>query len=164
MSCYEIQGRTVALPVVVRTARGLLRNELETFIHRLPVNQSFTCEAGRAIWGFPKTVEEIRLQTTERRSVCTLHSEGRHVFTFSVPRGGKRTLPDSTMTTITSIEGVPHRTRFTSGFGVRLGGAELVLGDHPIADELRGLGLPKRALRTTWMERMHGRFGAPEKL
>jgi hypothetical protein len=29
-----------------------------TFIARLPVNQEFTCEAGRAIWGFPKSVKD----------------------------------------------------------------------------------------------------------
>ena len=65
------------------------------------------------------------------------------------------------------IEGAPHRTRFVStseGFGVRLGGAELTLGSGRIAEELRSLGLPKRALMSTWMERMRARFEAPEKL
>ena len=69
--------------------------------------------------------------------------------------------------TYSYIEGVPHRTRFVTGaegVGFRLGGAELSLGDHAIATELRRLGLPRRALMTSWMERMHGRFEAPEKL
>jgi hypothetical protein len=48
--------------------------------------------------------------------------------------------------------------------GVRLGGARLELGPHPIADALRSLGLPGPALMTMWTERMHGRFDAPEKL
>jgi hypothetical protein len=30
----------------------LARGRLGAYIHRLPVSQSFTCEAGRAIWGF----------------------------------------------------------------------------------------------------------------
>jgi hypothetical protein len=71
------------------------------------------------------------------------------------------------MTTYTRIQGIPHRTEFISGaegFGVRLGGAEILLGSGPIADELRSLGLPRRALMTTWMERMHGRFDLAEKL
>src|SRR5262245_37069789 len=29
------------------------------FIHKLPVNQEFTCHAGRGIWGFPKWVTDI---------------------------------------------------------------------------------------------------------
>jgi hypothetical protein len=59
---------------------------------------------------------------------------------------------------------VLHRTPFVSGatgVGIHLGGAELVLGDHPLADELRSLGLPKGALMSVWMEHSHGRFEAP---
>ena len=71
------------------------------------------------------------------------------------------------MTTYTRIQGIPHRTEFSSGaegFGVRLGGAQVSIGSGPIADELRSLGLPKRALMTSWMERMHGRFEPAKKL
>jgi hypothetical protein len=76
-------------------------------------------------------------------------------------------MPDQDLMTYTFIEGVLHRTAFRSGaegFGVRMGGAELTLGRSRIAAELRSLGLPRRALLTTWMERMHGRFEAAEKL
>ena len=31
--------------------------ELGSYIYKLPVNQSFTCDAGCQIWGFPKSVE-----------------------------------------------------------------------------------------------------------
>jgi hypothetical protein len=50
------------------------------------------------------------------------------------------------------------------GFAMRLGGAELVLGSHPLANELRLLGLPRRALFTTFTEHMHARFELPEKI
>ena len=40
-------------------------------------------------------------------------------------------------------------TMSADGVGFRLGGATLELGSHPLADELRGLGLPRRALSTT---------------
>jgi hypothetical protein len=145
----------------------LLRGNLSTYIHWLPVNQTFTREAGAEIWGFPKTVEEIGFEYAEDRATCRLTADGRHVLTLSVPRGGTRTLPDSAMNTYTYIHGVPHRVPFHSGaagFGFKLGGAELKLGDHPYAEQLRGLGLPRRPLMCTWMEKMHGRFEAPEKL
>lgn len=145
----------------------LLRGNLSTYIHWLPVNQTFTREAGAEIWGFPKTVEEISFDYAPDRATCRLTADGRHVLTLSVPRGGDRTLPDNTMTTYTYIHGVPHRVPFVSGaegFGFKLGGAELTLGDHPYAEQLRGLGLPKRPLMCTWMEKMHGRFDAAEKL
>ena len=44
--------------------------------------------------------------------------------------------------------------------GARMGGATLELGSHPMADELRSLGLPKKALLTTYMGKMSGRFYA----
>jgi hypothetical protein len=142
-------------------------SRLGTTIRHLPVDQSFTCEAGCTIWGFPKTVQRIDFDTGAQRATCTLFQDGRHALTLSLPRGGSRTLSDTRMTTYTRIQGIPHRTAFTSGaegFGVRLGGAEIVLGSGPIAEELRSLGLPRRALMTTWMERMRGRFDPPEKL
>jgi len=145
----------------------LLRGRMATFIHWLPVDQSFTRDAGEGIWGFPKTVERIDLRYDERHIRCRLKAAGQHVLTLSLPRGGSRRLPDSEMTTYTYLHGTPHRTRFVSGaegFGLRPGGAELALGDHPYAERLRALGLPRRALMSTWMERMHGRFEAPEKL
>ena len=93
--------------------------------------------------------------------------DGAHVLSLELPRGGARTIPDSQMTTYSLIDGVPHRTAFSSGghgVGFHLGGATLTLGSHPIADELRSLGLPKRALMTMWMEHMHGRFDRAEPL
>jgi len=150
------------------TLIDMMRGRLGTWIWRLPVNQGFTCEAGRGIWGFPKTVERIEFTESDGRVSCRWESEGRHVSTFRIRRGGGRTLPEAEMTTYTWIEGVAHRTRFvsgSSGVGIRLGsGAELELGDHAVSEELRQLGLPRRPLMSVWMEHMHGRFEAPEKL
>ncbi len=144
-----------------------VRSRVKTYIHWLPVNQSFTQEAGSEIWGFPKTVEEISIDYTDTEVSGCLVAGGKHVLTLKVARGGTRTIPDATMTTYTHIHGVPHRTAFTTGaegFGFRLGGASIELGDHPYAEGLRRLGLPSRPLMSTWMEKMHGRFEAPQKL
>jgi hypothetical protein len=148
-------------------ALAMARGRLGTYIVHLPVDQGFTCEAGSTIWGFPKTVQRIEIDYAPRRVTARLHYDGELAFTLSLPRGGTRTLPDTALTTYTFIEGVLHRTAFRSGadgFGMRVGGAELVLGSGRIAAELRSLGLPRRALLTTWMERMHGSFEAVEKL
>jgi len=152
---------------VLGPVRDVVSGKVATYIHRLPVNQAFTCEAGCRIWGFPKVVNDIDIRREAGRVVCDWTIEGRPVFRFSTPSVGKRTLPDRTLVTYTHIEGVPHKTAFVSGSegaGFGLGGAEIELGTHPIADELRALGLPKRALMNVWMEHMHGRFEAPQKL
>ena len=145
------------------TLADFFRGKVATYIRHLPVDQSFTCEAGRTIWGFPKTVQRIDFSRAGGRATCALHMDGAHVLTLTLPCGGTRTLPEAEMTTYSLIDGRPHRTLFTSaatGAGFHLGGAELSLGSHPIADELRCLGLPKRALMTMWMEHMRGRFQA----
>jgi hypothetical protein len=145
----------------------LLRSRLGVHILHLPVDQSFTCEAGCTIWGYPKTVQQIDFDYGEDRARCRLVYDGEHALSLSVPRGGDKTVSGNEMATYSYIEGVPHVTRATQGaegFGVRLGGAEIELGRGRIADELRSLGLPKRALMTTWMERFHASFGPAEKL
>ncbi len=149
----------------LRNAIDMSRGRLGTHIVHLPVDQSFTCEAGSAIWGFPKTVQQIEFEYRPERLTGRLVYDGAFAFALSLPRGGAGSLPDKELATYTFIEGVLHRTAFSSGadgFGVRMGGAELTLGSGPIAAELRSLGLPRRALLTTWMERMHGRFEAAE--
>jgi hypothetical protein len=151
----------------LRNAIDMTRGRLGTYIVQLPVDQAFTCEAGRSIWGFPKTVQKIDFEYRPERLTCRLVYDGVLALTLALPRGGDRTLPDADLSTYTFIEGVLHRTAFRSGadgFGARLGGAALTLGSGPIAAELRSLGLPRRALLTTWMERMHGRFESAEKI
>jgi hypothetical protein len=140
------------------------RNRLATYIKHLPVNQSFTRDAGAGIWGFPKTVQTVDFDDTDGRRTCTLTMDGRHVLTFSSFRGGRFTLPDLSMKTYSYIAGGLHETMFTAGateVGFGIGGAELALGDHPIADELRSLGLPHAAVMTVWMGHQHGRFERP---
>jgi hypothetical protein len=158
------RGAPVGVPYV-GTLIDFVRNRVATWIWKLPVTQSFTCEAGRGIWGFPKSVETIEFADTAGRRSCRLVMGGRHVLTFSAPRGGTRVLPDASMVTYSWIDGVLHRTTFVAGatgVGIHLGSAELALGDHPLTGDLRALGFPKRALMSVWMEHQHGRFGAAE--
>jgi hypothetical protein len=144
--------------------------ELGSYIHKLPVNQSFTCEAGCKIWGFPKSVEEIDFSYTDDSATCSLTMGGQHVLTLTVPRGGSNVTEDTDATGYTMIEGIPHTNVFTrGGTGEQTipGGeqVELTLGDHPIAEELRGLGLPEATpLLSAWTEHMRGSFGPSEKL
>jgi hypothetical protein len=140
-----------------------MRGRLPTHILHLPVNQRFTCEAGRVIWGFPKTLDEIDFDTSGDRALCIWNDQGQNVLKLSLPIGGRREFPEQALCTYSYIGGVLHETRFVSGamdFGVRLGGAEIELGAHPIADQLRSLGLPKPALMSVWMGKMRGRFEA----
>jgi hypothetical protein len=143
--------------------------EAGTFITRLPVDQAFTCEAGRTIWGFPKTVEDITLDRTDTSATCELRMDGELVLRLTLPRGGTDEMPPLPMTSFTLIDGAPHATPFTqggTGSQVVAGGegVAIELGDHPVAKELAALGLPAPAQMSTWTEHMQGRFEAPVPL
>ena len=144
--------------------------EMGSYIYKLPVNQSFTCEAGFKIWGFPKTVEEIDFSYADASATCRLTMGGQHVLTLTVPRGGEGTTEDTSAFGYTTIEGIPHRNEFVrggSGEQTIPGGEGVVLelGDHPIADELRSLGMESASpILSAWSEHMRGNFGRSEKL
>jgi len=149
------------------TMIDLFRGRLASHITHMPVDQSFTRDAGSMIWGYPKTVEEIEIEDLGERARARLVVDGKHALTLTLPRGGKRTVTDSRIETLSIIEGIPHRTvaiQRIEGMGIRFAGAEIELGSGRIADELRSLGLPKRAMMSIWMERMEASFGPPEKL
>jgi len=146
------------------TPRGASAEAAGTFIVRLPVDQRFTCLAGRAIWGFPKSVEDIVFDYADTSLTASLRMDGELVLRITVPRGGDESMPDLPMTTYTVIDGVPHGTAFSQGgSGAQVlasgDGVRLELGDHPLAKELASLGLPGPALMSTWTEHMHGSFG-----
>jgi hypothetical protein len=149
--------------------RGADDEPAGTFIYKLPVNQDFTCEAGCRIWGFPKSVEQIDIDYGDKRVTCALVMDGQHVFTLTVPRGTATdgAAPDMEMATYTYLDG-PTVVGFTTGGATAMSpgpdGVELVLGPHPLAAQLRDLGLPAPAMMSTWMEHMHGSFGSPRKV
>jgi hypothetical protein len=149
---------------------ALARGGLPSFSWKMPVNQSFTCDAGAGIWGFPKTVERIDFDYSREASFhCLLEMGGRKVFEIRLPRGGNQTPSPMQLTAYSYIKGVPHQTAFTQrseGVGTHFGGSgvELSLGTHPIAETLRELGLPKKPLMTMWTQKMVMTFGEPQKL
>jgi hypothetical protein len=162
---YE-KGKGTRVPYL-GTLRNLLSGRLDSHIIHMPVDQSFTCDAGSTIWGYPKTVQEIEIEYWSDRAQARLVYDGAHALTLTVPRGGARSVEGGSLSTLSLIEGVPHRTTASQsieGMGLSFGGAKIELGSGPLADELRSLGLPKRALMCAWIEKMRASFAPPEKL
>jgi hypothetical protein len=155
----------VGLMLFVRPRAG---GEDGTFIFRLPVDQPFTCDAGRQIWGFPKTLEQIELAYADATVTATLHMDGELVLRLTIPRdaGADGEMPPTPMTAYTLLDGGPHATTFTQGgAGFSMGAeANVELGGHPVAKELSALGLPAAPAFTTWTERMRATFEAPRPL
>jgi hypothetical protein len=144
------------------------QHALGAYIHRLPVTTTFSRDAGRDIWGFPKTVASIAFQEDGDRRVCRVDQDGMHVLTFTTRRGrGGRALAELPQDSYAWRDGTLYRTpsRMSADrLGFRLGGAELVLGEHPMAAELRTLGFPRRALATTSFTHWRAVFDGPQIL
>jgi Acetoacetate decarboxylase (ADC) len=141
------------------------RNKIAAYIHRMPVNAEFSLQAGRGIWGYPKTMADFALRETGRASEWTLSEGGRMSVRL---RLGPTPIPlprQKAPPTYTYLDGVLRRTEWESSpRGARgwLRGAELTLGEGVIADELRSLGLPKKALLSSRVGNMRSRFFAPQ--
>lgn len=148
------------LPFVGALA-GMLRGTLGAYVHWLPVDQEFTCAAGRQIWGFPKFITQIDLEREDDLERATLTVDGELVLRQTVRAGGTRSFADREQISYSMLDGVLHRIpsdMSAEEMGARRGGATLELGAHPMADELRSLGLPKTPLFSTYMGKMSGRF------
>jgi hypothetical protein len=155
-----------------RRLRELATGAIGVYIHRLPVDQEFSCAAGREIWGFPKWVTSIDIDEPATGPAVAgtgmsarLVDAGAHVLTLSVTAGGRLRLPAQAPPTYSWADGALRCTTWTTsseGTGGRIGGATLTLGNHPMAEELRSLGLPRRALFSSSAAHVRASFDAAE--
>jgi hypothetical protein len=159
-------GRGSRIPYL-GTWLDIIRNHSATHVWKLPVTTKLANDAGVLMWGFPKTVEEIDFDVAGGRATFRLRMDGSEVLTFSAPASGTRHQPRRASAVYSIYEGAPHVTYLENechDVGVSLRGGRLTLGDHPVARELRALGLPRRPLVTSWMGRFSFEVGATEEL
>ncbi len=138
------------------------------FIHHLPVDQEFTLEAGRTIWGFPKIMADFEVRDGKRLGF-DVAADGQHIATMEFGRGlpvpGLFTSRPRTLKAFSHLDGVTREVPWEmriSGVRGTLGGATLRLGDHPYARELAALGLPKRPMMSSTVGRVEMTFGDAE--
>ncbi|BBZ77905.1 acetoacetate decarboxylase [Mycolicibacterium anyangense] len=162
---YHEFGTSVMVNPPGSNAQGFKAlGDAAAFIHHLPVDQSFTLEAGRTIWGYPKIMAEFRVREA-------------NPFSFEVSEGGAliasmefaRGLPIPSLrprprplTSFTSLDGTlreVHSEMTNHGLRMRPGGVTLTLGDHPYARELASLDLPRRAMVSTSVNNVEMIFG-----
>ncbi len=145
----------------------ILRDDSATFIWKLPVTTRLANDAGILMWGLPKTIEEIDFEQIGDQARFTLRMDRREVLTYTVQATGKLSQARGTSTVYSIFEGAPHATSLAheyEGMGIRLRGGTLKLGDHPISESLRKLGLPKAPLIATWIGHLSLEVEAPTKL
>lgn len=152
-------------PPAGRITREFFGGDVGVHILHLPVTQTFTLEAGRTIWGYPKTLAQIEVTEEPRGVSATMVQDDQHVLTLEVKPGGPLPVPNRPPPTYSVLDGTLVRTDWDITGPrprARPGGSRIELGTHAIADQLRTLGLPKRPLATQTIETMRATFAAPE--
>jgi hypothetical protein len=126
----------------------LLLGRSPHLVYRMPVTEEFTMHAGRERLGMPKYLARIDVEPSRVR----LEQDGEHVFSVTGPRPGRMWLPGVSLSAIGVRHGEVLRFRWDlagRGLAVRPGGTPPEIGErHPLACELRALGLPRRPLLT----------------
>jgi len=132
------------------------------------VNQEFTCAAGRDIWGFPKWVADISFQERATTTDVVMLDGGEHAMTMRVDRRFALPTPPSeqAMSCYSFHNGVLRRTPWTmrlSGALMRISGVSVEAGErNQLADDLRSLGFPKKALFGQAVRHVSCTFGRAE--
>lgn len=165
----------ISLPVYPPGTRALpllggldvLRGTAAHFVHAMPVDQPFTAHAGRFMWGYPKFLAAIDVTFEESEAHARFSADGELVFAMTTPAGGARRAAESA-SNLTLRGGQLRRVeaRFEGeGLSVKLGGARPEIGEHhPLARDLRSLGLPARPLLSASLRSASAVFQAAQVL
>lgn len=168
---YLEYGTNVMVNPPGSTAGGLRAlQSAGAFIHHLPVDQAFTLEAGRSIWGYPKVMADFTVRDG-RQFGFDVNIDGQLVigmeFRPGLPVPGAFTSRPQVHPTYSHLDGVTRQTAGEmrlSGVRYRPGGVRVWLGDHPYARELAALGLPKRAMISSSADNVQMTFGDAEEV
>ncbi|MDJ0393365.1 acetoacetate decarboxylase family protein [Rhodococcus sp. G-MC3] len=132
-------------------------------IHRLPVDGEFTMAAGRQIWGFPKELAQFDVSYGSKFD-GRLSQDGTEILRLEIAAGlpAPGALFARPLDAFSCLDGATRSTKWTMTPGAvraRPGGARVTLGEHPLASELREIGLSRHAVSTTHMPRLQMEFG-----
>jgi hypothetical protein len=145
---------------------NIMRGQQPSFTWFLPVTAAAAFECGIQMWGYPKTVEDIRHQQTAQKTITTLHKNGEEVLRFSVNNQGNRSMKPLTTPVYSIFEDKPHVGYLTQQLSKVAYGrdAQLVLSNHAMVEPLKRLGLPKKPLVSGHMGKLRFSMSAPEAL
>ena len=135
------------------------RRRTGSYIRQMPVTETFTLEAGRALWGLPKWLARAELDITGRAATCRLSADSGALVLTAALRTLPWRIPLTVPGALTAL--APYGDRVLASrlrgriggvrFGFRDATVELGAG-HPMADELRATGLPRRPVATLTAE------------
>jgi deazaflavin-dependent oxidoreductase (nitroreductase family) len=154
------QYEELAIAILVRRSGDPSATGL--FLRYLPTGSERVYREGESVWGTTRLLAKLRVDTAPRHAVCRVFDGERHVLTIGVREGGPLRIHDPNLPNYVLDRDTLRATTWNQigPTRARPGGARVELGRHPIADELRWLGLPKRALLSATMRGMRAEFAS----
>ena len=139
------------------------------FCHHMPVDQAFTLEAGRTIWGYPKVMADFTVRDGRQFGFDVTSTANLPSVWISGPVCRCRPdLPPASRcippTRISTASRAKPRVSWCFPVFVPAGGVDVRLGEHPYAKELASLGLPKRALVSSSAANVEMTFGDAQEI
>jgi len=135
------------------------------FVQHMFVDQAFTLEAGRTIWGFPKVMSYFAIRDGKQFGFDA-SIDGQLVVSMEFSPGVRfpsaLTSREQELRAYSCLEGLTRESPYDVSFhGARYrpGGARVRLGEHPYAKELASLGFPRRALVSSSAANVEMSFG-----
>ena len=165
---HELSTGVMVNPPGVKASR--VRALQSVFIHHMLVDQAFTLEAGRTIWGFPKVMADFTVRDVSQFGFDA-SIDGQLVAGMEFGRG--LAVPSAVIRRKQALRSYSHRDGQTLetpfemsmvGARFRPGGVRLWLGDHPYANELASLGLPRRAMISASVDNVEMTFGDAKEI
>lgn len=122
------------------------------FVLHLPVTSRIARDGGRAIFGYTKFVSDMAFEKRPAYQRVRLNEGDSHILTLTVRQQGLPLKDNRPLVTYSVCDGQLLKTTIPSRavyqLGLQSGSGTLVLGDHPIADELRRLEIDTSARLT----------------
>jgi hypothetical protein len=129
-----------------------LRDEwqLGVFFLHLPVTSIEAWEAGRIVWNAPKFVADMDFELGPDALAATLEENGQRILRLVTRRGGITRRDNNPLIWFAPKDGKLLRSRCevdgVQQLRIGKGAGRLELGDHPIADELRWMGIDTKPM------------------
>lgn len=149
------------------TLRRIASGEVAAYTWLLAVNTTLSRDCGIRMWGFPKQLADLHHSQHADRARMAWRDGGATVLELAVPTSGTRTTGPLSPPIYSMLDGRPHvgyLHQSYTGVGYHRSGVQFVLGDHPIADQLRGIRLARRPLVAVSNAHLQFEMSAPEPL
>jgi hypothetical protein len=135
-------------PVLIPALLESLYPDFGNLVMHLPVTTAEARDGGRLEWGYTKFVADMHFTIVPEFMECRMSEKDQHILTLRVARRGIAKRDKKPWVTFSVKEGNLLKTtmpqRCTTRSAIRPKESFLDLGDHPVCESIRALGLSER--------------------